>query len=471
MRAAFRFFYFATYLLFRAGEALVRLLPIETAFLLGRAGGEIAFWLLRRRRTLALANLRLAFGNEMSDAQLRATNREHFRLLGANLIAGLKSSTMQNEKLWARLDANVPQERGQHGWIALISHIGNWELFSHLGEKFPEYRFGAVYQKLANPYIDRHLRRTRARSGIALFDRRTELLKCVRFLREGGVIGVLVDQSAGYAGLWTPLFGRLTSSSTLAATLSIRTGLPVVPLAMYTTGRARWKLRIGAPVFPECDDPEILTAQINRLLEEQIRASPADWLWGHNRWKALRPHLLFARDQRRVFIPPDFAAEALDPFRILIVAPRTQDAAAATLPAIRAIADGRPDTWLAVLTPRDATDIWRSAPELRQILTWSEDEPTAALAAKIRATAQFDAAIFFDANWKTAIAVWRAGVPIRVGRKGNWFARFYNQHPPEPRERANDVAANLEIAHSIGASINRPMLAAETGSAGAGGHS
>ena len=459
MRVAFRSFYFAAYLLFRACETLVRLLPLAAAFVLGKAGGEVAHQLLRGRRALALRNLRLAFGNEMSDAQLRGLNREHFRLLGANLVAGVKSSTMPNEKLWRRVEANVPDERPEHGWIALISHIGNWELFSHLGEKFPEYRFGAVYQTLANPYIDRYLRATRARSGITLFDRRSELLKCIRFLRDGGVVGVLVDQSAGYAGLWTPLFGRLTSSSTLAATLSIRTGLPLVPLAIYTSGRARWKLSIGTPVFPESDEPELLTAQINRLLEAQIRASPADWLWGHNRWKALRPHLLFARDQRRVFFPPEFDRHTLDAFRILIVSPKAPDEATATLPAVQAIAEGRPDTWLAVLAPTSTDEIWRSAPGIQQVIGWTENEGVSALAAKIRATAQFDAAVFFDANWKTAFAVWRAGIPVRVGHPAGWFARLYNQHHV-PRDAAADaVRANLQIAHSIGANVQEHLTA------------
>src|SRR5437870_3501271 len=278
MPAAFRIFHFGLYLAFRLCEGLMRLLSLDFAFVVGRAGGELAYRILRNRRAVALNNLRLAFGAEMSEARLRALNREHFRLLGANLLAGLKASTLPHEKIWERVTANVPDERSQSGWIALISHIGNWELYSHLTEKFPEYRFGALYQGLANPFVDRYLRAARTRSGIALFDRRNQLLSCVRFLREGGVVGVLVDQGAGYAGLWTPLFDRLTSSSTLAARLSLRTGLPVVPIAVNTCGRARWKMIISEPVYPKGDDAELLTAQINGLLEEQIRRSPADWL-------------------------------------------------------------------------------------------------------------------------------------------------------------------------------------------------
>jgi heptosyltransferase II len=424
----------------------------------GRAGGELAYRILRKRRALALGNLRLAFGAEMSEARLRALNREHFQLLGANLLAGLKASMLPHEKIWERLTTNVPDERIQSGWIALISHIGNWELYSHLGGKFPEYRFGALYQALANPFVDRYLRAARTSSGIALFDRRHELLSCVRFLREGGVVGVLVDQGAGYAGLWTPLFRRLTSSSTLAARLSLRTGLPVIPIAINTCGRARWKMIVSEPVYPKADDAELLTAQINRLLEEQIRRSPADWLWAHNRWKPLRPHFLFAREQRRVFFPPDFDRSTLDPFRILIVSPASTEQAAATFPAVRAIKEGRPDTWLTVLAATALAEVWKDNRAIDCVLEWHREESVFSLASKIRNAARFDVAIFFATSWKTSLAVWSAGIPLRVGRRSGANSWLCNQHPAEPNQPLDSVRMNLHIAQSVGANIGTHLI-------------
>ena len=84
MPAAVRVFDFGLYLAFRVGLSLVRLLPIDCAFAVGRTGGELTYRILRRRRALALQNLRLAFGDEMSEARLHAINRKHFQLLGAN---------------------------------------------------------------------------------------------------------------------------------------------------------------------------------------------------------------------------------------------------------------------------------------------------------------------------------------------------------------------------------------------------
>jgi lauroyl/myristoyl acyltransferase len=454
MSGASRLLYFIGYVAFRLGEGLIRLLPLGYAFRLGAAGGELAYRILWRRRVLALRNLRLAFGQKSADAELRELNRRHFQLVGANLLAGLKAATLPHEKIWQRVTAAIPEKRDQSGWIALISHTGNWELYSHLGQRFPEYRFGTVYQPVANPFIDRYLRAARTRSGIRLFDRRTQLLSCVRFLREGGVVGVLADQGAGYAGLWTPLFGRLTSSSTLAARLSLRTRLPIVPIAITTSGPAQWEMKISDPMYPTDDDADRLTAQINRVLEEQIRRSPVDWLWAHNRWKPLRPHFLFARDQRQVFFPPGFDRAALDPFRILIVAPDSPDMPDSILPAIRAIREGRPDTWLAALVSNGLANRWTDDAVIDMVLQVSAQESICSLAARIRKAAPFDVAIFFAASWKASLAACLAGIPLRVGMRGGMNSWLCNQHPTEPAQPLGPLEMNLHIARSVGANTN-----------------
>jgi lauroyl/myristoyl acyltransferase len=36
-------------------------------------------------------------------------------------------------------------------------------------------------------------------------------------------------------------------------------------------------------------DPEVFTQRYARMLELQIRADPADWMWTHRRWKLAAP--------------------------------------------------------------------------------------------------------------------------------------------------------------------------------------
>lgn len=455
-----RLFHFLVYLAFRGCLVLIQLVPIELVFLVGLCGGEMAYWFLWKRRRLSLLNLARAF-HEKPLGELCALNRLHFRRLAANLLCCFKIDTMSREEILKRVSVEkpatleVPPESQRTGWVAMISHLSNWELFGSLTALYPDYKFGAVYQKLANPYIDRFLREMRAQAEITLFERKEGFLRCIDFLREGGAIGVLVDQSAGYAGLWTPLFGRLASCSTLAASLAMRTDVPIVPIAIYTTGLARWAVVGSEPIASGSDDVEALTARVNRQLEQQILRSPADWLWAHNRWKPLRPHFLFARDQRRYFLPPDYDLQSLEPFRLLLVSPVTLAQAEASLPAVRAMEEGRPDLRLTVLSEPALGDFWSSVPEVDEVMCLAGSSLS-----RIRALEDFDAVIALEPTLAHAISFWRAGIPIRIGPRGTPGSWFYNQYLPKAESDVEDpVLTFLRIAQSVGANINAPLAA------------
>jgi ADP-heptose:LPS heptosyltransferase len=79
------------------------------------------------------------------------------------------------------------------------------------------------------------------------------------------------------------------------------------------------------------------------------------------------------------------------------------------------------------------------------------------LATRIREAAQFDVAIFFENNWTPSLAVWRAGIPLRVGRRSGAVSWFYNQHPAEPEQPLDSIRMNLHIAQSVGANINQAL--------------
>ena len=135
------------------------------------------------------------------------------------------------------------------------------------------------------------------------------------------------------------------------------------------------------------------------------------------------------------------------------MSPNTREAAATTLPAVRAIQQGRPDAWLAVLAPGDSAEIWRDTSEISRTIEFN-NESVFALASKIRRIAEFDAAIFFSPGWKTALAVWRAGIPVRVARRCGAMSFLFNLHPQKPKDISDPIRLNLRLAKSIGANID-----------------
>ena len=334
----------------------------------------------------------------------------------------------------------------------MISHMGNWELFSHLTPLFPHFNYGAVYHRLANDYVDRHFKETRARFGVTLFDRREGYLKCVAFIRAGGAVGVLVDQYAGLAGTWMPFFRRLTSTSTLAATLALRSDTDIVPIAIRTTGVARWHVVVSSPVKSDAD-AEVFTARINRELEKQIAAAPADWLWSHNRWKTPRWGFLFSRSGRRIFYPPDFDHASLIPYRIIVRAPDEMSEAELSQAAVRAIKRGRPDVNLTLVAPEAQADFWKNIADVDAFISFAPEESVRDVADKIKNAGRFDAGILFSPARRAAVEFWRGGVPYRIGCPNRFVLNDWANPPGMSDPPARGAERYRRIAEAVGAVV------------------
>src|SRR6266404_1326462 len=282
---------FTVYLLYRAGSAIASALPLRLLFILGGFLGFCAWLILPGYRRLANRNVSIAFGSEKKPREVRRLVRRHFQRLGANLLCSVKLTSMPLDKMAAQietenLDAIHQELRAGRPVVLVLSHLANWELFAHILPKFIGYvRNSTIYQKLGNRFIDEHVRRVRGRAGVEMFDRKEGFDKAIKLLRGGGAIGILSDQHAGDHGLWVPFFGRLASTSPLPALLAKRTEAAMIGMALYTSGKARWRMVVTEPLPTADESVEALTAKANEIIAEQIRHAPEDWFWVHNRWK------------------------------------------------------------------------------------------------------------------------------------------------------------------------------------------
>ena len=354
------------YLIYRTGIALIGLLPLRAAFALGNALGFGAWIVLGRYRRLALRNIKIAFGDQKSPREMRQLVRRHFQRLGANLLCTVKLMRLSPDEILKsvsveNIEAMAREFRAGTPVVLVLSHLATWELFAPLMPKFVGFvRNASVYQKLGNRYIDEHVRATRSRTGLELFDRREGFQPVIDLLRSGGGVGILSDQHAGDQGIWAPLFGKLASTSPLPALLAKRSRAAVIAAAVYTTGPAKWRM-----VFTERFDIaggsiESLTSKMNEIIEQQIRHAPEDGFWVHNRWKTPRPNFLLVKYKRGVFLPKDFPREKLKPFRILVRSSNWLGDAVMSVPAVRAIKKGRPDAHVTILAPEKIAPMWKT---------------------------------------------------------------------------------------------------------------
>src|SRR5947209_6726323 len=142
---------FCFYVLYRAGAAVLSVIPLSVLFRLGQFGGFCAWLVLPHYRRLSLSNATIAFGHEQSPRELRRLVRGHFRRLGANLLCSVKVAVMPLADLEERVevenfDAVHQHLRAGRPVVAILSHLSNWELLSQIWPKFFGYvRNSTVY--------------------------------------------------------------------------------------------------------------------------------------------------------------------------------------------------------------------------------------------------------------------------------------------------------------------------------------
>jgi lipopolysaccharide heptosyltransferase II len=427
------------YLLALSLVSFIRLIPITVCFVLGQCLGLLVWAILPSYRRLSKQNLSIAFGSfgsDLTEAKAASITREHFANLGANILCSIKIPALSEQELRSRLsfdqeenwiDWIVGKKAEGRGTVAALSHFGNWEINAQIAEFVKPRRAGCIYQALRSTKMDNLVNRDRRSRGVATFDRKKEMQGAATLLKEGGVCGVLTDQHAGNAGIWMPLFGKLASTSPLAASLAQRTGSLLAQVSVRTVGVARWVIHTSTPVPTEGRSVEEITMDLNRLLEQEIRLSPADWFWVHNRWKLPYPNFLLSEVKRGIHLPPDLKKADLQSFNILVRSPNWLGDVCMALPAMRAIKAGRPDLKLTILSPAKLAPLWREIPEVDAVLEIPAKASPWKVASLIKRTASFDVAILLPNSVRSALEVWLAGIPRRIGRETHRGKRFLNQ--------------------------------------------
>jgi KDO2-lipid IV(A) lauroyltransferase len=115
----------------------------------------------------------------------------------------------------------------------------------------------------------------------------------LRTFKQGRPLGILIDQDTRVQSVFVPFFGRPAATPRGAADLALRFGAPVLAGWCRRRGpRAGDGHVVDFVEIPYDPDPSDRDAEAARLtvactaaLEAAVRATPAEWVWMHERWK------------------------------------------------------------------------------------------------------------------------------------------------------------------------------------------
>jgi KDO2-lipid IV(A) lauroyltransferase len=183
--------------------------------------------------------------------------------------------------------AAVEQARADKRPVIFVTgHFGNYDAprawFLSRG-----YPVGALYNPMRNPFFNEHYVAALSEVGSPTFPRgRQGLGEMVRFLRKGGMVGMVIDQYMGH-GILLDFLGKPAPTALSAADLALKYKALLVPIyGIRQPNGLDFRIRIEPPL--EGDDPVALTQALNDSLSAVVREHMGQWFWIHRRWKPER---------------------------------------------------------------------------------------------------------------------------------------------------------------------------------------
>ncbi len=278
-------------------------LPVPLQLRMGRGLGRILRRLPMSWIRIARRNIELCLP-ELSPAEREDLLERHCESLGMALFETVDTWWSSDRRILdqaqivglERLQAALAKGRGA---ILIGGHFTTIEIATRIISAVVP--MSAVYRPPKNAVLARAMLASFEQNGIPIaYD---DIRSMIRVLRKNGVVWYAPDQSYRNKGAaMVDFFGIPAATTTATSRLAQISGAAVLTyFPERLPGNAGYRVVIGEPFedFPSAD-PIKDVQRFVRLLEEQIRRVPEQYLWVHRRFKGLSADYpdYYGRDSR-----------------------------------------------------------------------------------------------------------------------------------------------------------------------------
>lgn len=289
---------------FKSIQYAFGLLPLATALEIGAMGGLAAYYLLIRRRRVALENLRLAFGsdpkNTLTEADYRFIAKRTFQNFGRTFIEFLRFNIMTKRDIERRVrtsgmdNLRAVLDKGQ-GALAVSAHLGNFEMIAASTNLLGICRNSLMGRKIKPPVVDSLVVDLRKQCDVTTIYSKEGLKQVLRTLRRNEGVGIVLDQNMRRGiGIFVNFFGIAASTTPGLALLALRKKGGVLPSFCVREGLNGHHHLFVLPPVPIAKtgdrdhDLKLNTQRFTKIVEAVVRRWPDQWFWFHQRWR-VRP--------------------------------------------------------------------------------------------------------------------------------------------------------------------------------------
>jgi KDO2-lipid IV(A) lauroyltransferase len=278
---------------------IVRLSKRQVLFI-GKRFGSILYSFDVPHRRIVRRNLQFSYP-EWSQKRIQDVSKRIFQHFGIIILEILQMACSTSEDMLNKVQIEgegilIDALAKQKGVIVISAHLGNWEMALQYSTCYLQKPLTGVAKKLRNPVLNRLVHKLRTRFGNRIIYKKGALPEMTQTLRQGQILGILMDISRRFDGVEVEFFGRRATATPAAALLAIRCKSPVVPIYCHRNPKGELVIRVECPIEIKRtgnlrSDLQTNTQLITDSVERAIRKNPEQWNWVLKRWKEFYPDL------------------------------------------------------------------------------------------------------------------------------------------------------------------------------------
>ena len=273
----------AVTLTYRCANAIAQSVPPAIGTRVARLGGRLAYISLGPRRRMVARHQRRVSGHVSTDDVIGAFEsyaRYWYEML--RLPAEVRANVIEEHFVCDGEEHLIEGLARGNGVVLALPHLGGWE-YAAAWAAGRGYKLLAVVEALDPPELFDWFKEQREAIGtkiVALGPDTATIV--VRALRDNYLVALLSDRDLNGDGVEVEFFGEKTTLPAGPATVALRTGATLLPIAVYFRPGRQHQAVIRPPIPVERqgrlrEDIARITQALAHEFEELIRAAPEQW--------------------------------------------------------------------------------------------------------------------------------------------------------------------------------------------------
>ncbi len=282
------------FFLFRSAQKIFGFIGINTTRRIAVLVGTLFFYLIPIRKKTTIENLSKAFP-DLSISKIKELAKKNYQNVTITFLELMCMQSISSAQIKSEVEFDKPELLHHlidepNGLIVFTGHFGNWEFLMTAIALNIKTHFNVLMRPQRNCYINKWLKKTRARFGTRVIEAGVSVKELFKALVNKEAVGIAGDQRGHFDNPRFNFFNQPTALYTGTASIALRTKSNILLTALVRQKDFKFMCYLEQLSFENLPDDEEakikeITQRYISFIEKYVRQYPEQYFWMHKLWK------------------------------------------------------------------------------------------------------------------------------------------------------------------------------------------